>query len=214
MSQVLITGATGLVGGHLLRMLVREPTVSTIAAPTRRPLADTQGVFNPHDPQLSDALAQVVDPIDTVFCCLGTTRREAGSKAAFIHADYTLVVDTALTGLRLGAKHMLVISAMGADPHSLFFYNRVKGEMEQALRAQAWRNLTILRPSMLLGERDNRRANEALLAPLFRLLPGNWKSIDARDVAQAMLSEALAPAQEGVTVLPSAKLREIAAGEA
>ncbi|MCF6690723.1 NAD(P)H-binding protein [Raoultella terrigena] len=214
MSQVLITGATGLVGGHLLRMLVHEPTVSAIAAPTRRPLADTQGVFNPHDPQLSDALAQVVDPIDTVFCCLGTTRREAGSKAAFIHADYTLVVDTALTGLRLGAKHMLVISAMGADPHSLFFYNRVKGEMEQALRAQAWRNLTILRPSMLLGERDNRRANEALLAPLFRLLPGNWKSIDARDVAQAMLSEALAPAQEGVTVLPSAKLREIAAGEA
>ncbi|MEF3099051.1 NAD(P)H-binding protein [Raoultella terrigena] len=214
MSQVLITGATGLVGGHLLRMLVREPTISAIAAPTRRPLADSQGVFNPHDPQLSDALAQVVDPIDTVFCCLGTTRREAGSKAAFIHADYTLVVDTALTGLRLGAKHMLVISAMGADPHSLFFYNRVKGEMEQALRAQAWRNLTILRPSMLLGERDNRRANEALLAPLFRLLPGNWKSIDARDVAQAMLSEALAPAQEGVTVLPSAKLREIAASEA
>lgn len=214
MSQVLITGATGLVGGHLLLMLVREPTISAIAAPTRRPLADTQGVFNPHDPQLSDALAQVVDPIDTVFCCLGTTRREAGSKAAFIHADYTLVVDTALTGLRLGAKHMLVISAMGADPHSLFFYNRVKGEMEQALRAQAWRNLTILRPSMLLGERDNRRANEALLAPLFRLLPGNWKSIDARDVAQAMLSEALAPAQEGVTLLPSAKLREIAASEA
>ncbi|AJF75063.1 hypothetical protein TE10_24765 [Raoultella ornithinolytica] len=214
MSQVLVTGATGLVGGHLLRMLVREPSISAIAAPTRRPLADTQGVFNPHDPQLSDALAQVVDPIDTVFCCLGTTRREAGSKAAFIHADYTLVVDTALTGLRLGAKHMLVISAMGADPHSLFFYNRVKGEMEQALRAQAWRNLTILRPSMLLGERDNKRANEALLAPLFRLLPGNWKSIDARDVAQAMLSEALAPAQEGVTVLPSAKLREIAASEA
>lgn len=214
MSQVLITGATGLVGGHLLRMLVSEPTISAITAPTRRPLADTQGVFNPHDPQLSDALAQVVDPIDTVFCCLGTTLRDAGSKAAFIHADYTLAVDTALTGLRLGAKHMLVVSAMGADPHSLFFYNRVKGEMEQALRAQAWRNLTILRPSMLLGERDKKRANEVLMAPLFRLLPGNWKSIDARDVARAMLSEALAPSQEGVTVLPSAKLREIAAGEA
>lgn len=214
MSQVLITGATGLVGGHLLRMLVNEPTISAITAPTRRPLADTQGVFNPHDPQLSDALAQVVDPIDTVFCCLGTTLRDAGSKAAFIHADYTLVVDTALTGLRLGAKHMLVVSAMGAGPHSLFFYNRVKGEMEQVLRAQAWRNLTILRPSMLLGERDKKRANEVLMAPLFRLLPGNWKSIDARDVARAMLSEALAPSQEGVTILLSAKLREIAAGEA
>ena len=86
MSQVLITGATGLVGGHLLRMLINEPKVNAIAAPTRRPLGDMPGVFNPHDPQLTDALAQVTDPIDIVFCCLGTTRREAGSKEAFIHA--------------------------------------------------------------------------------------------------------------------------------
>lgn len=99
MSQVLITGATGLVGGHLLRMLINTPQVSAIAAPTRRPLTDIVGVYNPHDPQLTDALAQVTDPVDIVFCCLGTTRREAGSKAAFIHADYTLVVDTALTGV-------------------------------------------------------------------------------------------------------------------
>lgn len=213
MSQVLITGATGLVGGHLLRMLIQEPHIAAIAAVTRRPLTDAEGVFNPHDPQLSDALAQVVDPVDIVFCCLGTTLREAGSKAAFIQADYTLVVDTALTGLRLGAKHMLVVSAMGANPRSMFFYNRVKGEMEEALRAQAWQRLTIARPSMLLGERENKRSNEVVLAPLFRLLPGNWKSISAQDVARAMLSEALAPGREGVTVLPSAKLREIAARE-
>lgn len=115
MSQVLLTGATGLVGGHLLRLLQNEPRISTIAAPTRRPLAPAEGVFNPHDPQLTDALAQVVDPVDIVFCCLGTTRREAGSKEAFVHADYTLVVDTALTGKRLGAQHMLVVSAMGAN---------------------------------------------------------------------------------------------------
>ena len=78
MSQVLITGATGLVGGHLLRMLINEPKVNAIAAPTRRPLGDMPGVFNPHDPQLSDALAQVTDPIDIVFCCLGTTRLHVG----------------------------------------------------------------------------------------------------------------------------------------
>ena len=58
MSQVLLTGATGLVGGHLLRLLQNEPSISTIAAPTRRPLAPAEGVFNPHDPQLTDALAQ------------------------------------------------------------------------------------------------------------------------------------------------------------
>ncbi len=82
-----ITGATGPAGGHLLRMLINEPKVNAIAAPTRRPLGDMPGAFNPHDPQLSDALAQVTDPIDIVFCCLGTTRRRSGSKEAFIHAD-------------------------------------------------------------------------------------------------------------------------------
>ncbi|MDN4369833.1 NAD(P)H-binding protein [Citrobacter portucalensis] len=208
MSQVLITGATGLVGGHLLRMLLNEPRVNAITAPTRRPLADTVGIYNPHDPQLTDALAQVTDPVDIVFCCLGTTRREAGSKEAFIHADYTLVVDTALTGRRLGAQHMLVVSSMGANANSPFFYNRVKGEMEQALIAQNWPRLTIVRPSMLLGDRDKQRTNEMFLAPLFRLLPGNWKSIEARDVARAMLAEALAPGHEGVSILTSSELRE------
>ena len=208
MSQVLITGATGLVGGHLLRMLLNEPRVHAITAPTRRPLADTVGVFNPHDPQLTDALALVTDRVDIVFCCLGTTRREAGSKEAFIHADYTLVVDTALTGRRLGAQHMLVVSSMGANAHSPFFYNRVKGEMEEALIAQKWPRLTIVRPSMLLGDREQQRANEKFFAPLFKLLPGNWKSIEARDVARAMLVEALAPGHEGVSILTSSELRE------
>ena len=208
MSQVLITGTTGLVGGNLLRMLLNEPRVNAITAPTRRPLADTAGVYNPYDPQLTDALAQVTDPVDIVFFCLETTRREAGNKKAFIHADYTLVVDTALTGRRLGAQHMLVVSSMGANANSPFFYNRVKGEMEQALIAQNWPRLTIVRPSMLLGERDKQRANERFLAPLFRLLPGNWKSIEARDVARAMLAEALAPGHEGVSILTSSELRE------
>ena len=208
MSQVLITGATGLVGGHLLRMLLNEPQVNAITAPTRRPLADTVGIYNPHNSQLTDALAQVTDPVDIVFCCLGTTRREAGSKEAFIHADYTLVVDTALTGRRLGAQHMLVVSSMGANANSPFFYNRVKGEMEQALIAQNWPRLTIVRPSMLLGDREKQRTNEMFLAPLFRLLPGNWKSIEARDVARTMLAEALAPGHEGVSILTSSELRE------
>lgn len=213
MSQVLITGTTGLVGGHLLRMLIQEPRINYIAAPTRRPLADISGVFNPHDPQLTDALAQVQDPIDIAFCCLGTTRREAGSKEAFIHADYTLVVDTALTAKRLGAKHFLVVSSMGANANSPFFYNKVKGKMEDALIAQNWERLTIVRPSMLLGDREKQRFNESIFAPLFQLFPGNWKSIQARDVASAMLHEARSPSKDGVNIIPSAKLREMAKGE-
>ncbi len=210
MSRVLITGATGLVGGHLLHMLAQDPRVEAITAPTRRPLEPVTGVFNPHDPQLSDALAQVTTPVDTVFCCLGTTRREAGSKEAFIHADFTLVVDTALTGLRLGAKHMLVVSSMGANAHSPFFYNRVKGEMENALVEQEWVHLTIARPSMLLGDRDKPRFNESLFAPVFKLLPGNWKSIDARDVARAMFKTAFTPSPARLEILTSSQLRRLA----
>ncbi|ABU78756.1 oxidoreductase [Cronobacter sakazakii] len=212
MSRVLITGASGLVGSHLLRMLVDEPRVTSIIAPTRRPLrVPMHKVENPCDPQLSDVLTELSAPLDIVFCCLGTTRREAGSKEAFILADYTLVVDTSLAGLRLGAKHMLVVSALGANPNSPFFYNRVKGEMETALKAQGWPRLTIARPSLLIGDREKRRAGESFMAPLFRLLPGKWKAIEAQTVAQAMVNAALSPAQEDVAVLDSAQLREIAA---
>ncbi|EOC3070334.1 NAD(P)H-binding protein [Cronobacter malonaticus] len=212
MSRVLITGASGLVGSHLLRMLVDEPRVTSIIAPTRRSLrVPMHKVENPCDPQLSDVLTQLNAPLDIVFCCLGTTRREAGSKAAFILADYTLVVDTSLAGLRLGAKHMLVVSALGANPNSPFFYNRVKGEMETALKAQGWPRLTIARPSLLIGDREKRRAGESFMAPLFRLLPGKWKAIEAHTVAQAMVNAALSPAKEDVAVLDSAQLREIAA---
>ncbi|EOC0060765.1 NAD(P)H-binding protein [Cronobacter turicensis] len=212
MSRVLITGASGLVGGHLLRMLVDEPRVTSIIAPTRRPLrVPMHKVENPCDPQLSDVLTQLSAPLDIVFCCLGTTRREAGSKEAFILADYTLVVDTSLAGLRLGAKHMLVVSALGANPNSPFFYNRVKGEMETALKAQGWPRLTLARPSLLIGDREKRRAGESFMAPLFRLLPGKWKAIEAQTVAQALINAALSPAKEDVAVLDSAQLREIAA---
>lgn len=210
MHHVLITGATGLVGGHLLNLLRRASQVESIVAPTRHPLEDVFGIDNPHYPDLSAALAQIDSPIDTVFCCLGTTIRDAGSKAAFTHVDYDLVLETAQTGLRLGAKQMLVVSAMGANAHSPFFYNRVKGEMESALIEQGWPRLTIVRPSMLLGERRAPRLNERLLAPLFSLLPGNWKSIAAQDVAKAMLKMAKNPGTSPVTILTSRQLRETA----
>ncbi|MEA1063401.1 NAD(P)H-binding protein [Erwinia sp. HR93] len=214
MSRILLTGATGLVGGELLRLLLEEPRVTQLIAPTRRPLPPAQKLVNPCDPQLTDALGQINEPIDIVFCCLGTTRREAGSKQEFVLADYSLVVDTALVGQKWGAKHMLVVSALGANPHSPFFYSRVKGEMEQALIAQEWPRLTIVRPSMLLGHRDKRRLNESLFAPLFRLLPGRWHAIRARDVALALLTLAFSASERPVTVLHSGELRHIVHGRA
>ena len=120
------------------------------------------------------------------------------------------MVETGLTGLRLGAQQMLVVSAMGANTQSPFFYNRVKGQAEAALIAQGWSTLTLARPSMLLGDRRLPRLNEQLLAPLFSLLPGNWKSIQAEDVAKAMLKMAKEPGTVPLTILSSRQLREMA----
>nr|WP_233149023.1 NAD-dependent epimerase/dehydratase family protein [Shimwellia pseudoproteus] len=209
----MITGATGLIGSDLLRQLVIAPSVTTIYAPTRRPLEAQPGVINPCDPQLLDALNTLDQPVDTVFCCLGTTRREAGSKAAFVQADYTLVLETGQAGLRLGARQMIVVSAMGANPHSLFFYNKVKGRMEQGLMAQGWPQLTVCRPSMLLGDRGKPRLNESIMAPLFGILPDRWRSIPARDVARAMVLSAMTPPTAPVAILNNSQLRALALGQ-
>lgn len=206
MSRVLITGATGLVGSHLLRMLVDDRRVSEIIAPTRRALPAMNKVTNLVEDDLTDVLGPLDTSVDTVFCCLGTTRRQAGSKEAFIHVDYTLVVDTAIAGQRLGAQHMIVVSAHGANAHSPFFYNRVKGEMENALENEQWPRLTLVRPSLLLGERDARRRGESLMAPLFKFLPGNWRAVSAKDVAALMHREAFSPSKLGVNIIESAKI--------
>ncbi|WP_311790559.1 MULTISPECIES: NAD(P)H-binding protein [Pantoea] len=206
MHRVLLTGATGLVGAHLLRLLVADTRVDEIIAPTRRPLPPMNKVVNLVEADLTDVLRPLNVAIDSVFCCLGTTRKEAGSKEAFLHVDYTLVVDTGLNGLRLGAKQMVAVSAHGANRHSPFFYNRVKGEMEAALRHQGWPRLTLVRPSLLLGERTRQRTGESLMAPLFGLLPGNWRSVSAQAVAECMLARAFQPGGDSVEIIESGQI--------
>ncbi|WP_147199976.1 NAD(P)H-binding protein [Pantoea sp. CCBC3-3-1] len=203
MSRVLITGATGLVGRHLLRLLIADPRVSEIIAPTRRKLPEMNKVTNLVEADLTDVLGPLQTPLDLVFCCLGTTRRQAGSKEAFVHVDYTLVLDTAIAAQRLGAKHLLVVSAHGANTRSPFFYSRVKGEMENALKKERWPRLTLIRPSLLLGERESSRAGESIMAPLFKRLPGNWRAVKAKDVAAVMMREAFTPARQEITVIES-----------
>ena len=205
--HILLAGASGLTGEHLLDRLLSEPTVARVLAPSRRALAEHPHLDNPQG-ELLDLLPQLNGPIDTAFCCLGTTLKQAGSQEAFRAVDHDLVLAFARRARELGARHLLVISALGADPASAVFYNRVKGEMEQALKAQDWPQLTIVRPSLLLGERMEPRLAEQLAGPLSRLIPGKYHGIEACQLARAMWRLALEE-QDGVRVIESDELRKL-----
>ncbi|PHZ23140.1 hypothetical protein [Yersinia massiliensis] len=207
MAKVLLLGASGLVGGELLRLLRLDARVTSIIAPTRQPLPSMNKLINPQGEKIGELLKTLDEPVDLVFCCLGTTRKQAGSQAAFRQVDYRLVLATGETGLRLGARHFLLVSAIGANPRSWLFYNRTKGEAERDLQTQGWPQLTFARPSMLAGQRTTPRLMESLSAPFFALLPDKWRLIKGKDVAQAMLDQAFAPLGEGVFVLSSAAMQ-------
>lgn len=208
MSRILLLGATGLIGQELLKLLQANSRVEVIYAPTRRPLPAQDKLVNPCHEDVRVALAQLQEPVDIVFCCLGTTRKLAGSKQAFRFVDYTLVVDSAVRAKALGATHLLTVSALSANVTSPFFYSRIKGEMETALRQQGWRHLTLVRPSLLLGERTTRRPLEHVSAPLFKWLPAKWRAIEGKAVARALMNHAFSPEPKAsVTVLEAEELR-------
>ncbi len=105
------------------------------------------------------------------------------------------MVESALTGRRLGAQHCLVVSALGANADSTFLYNRTKGEMEQALRERHWPRLDAGAAFHAGGDRPAPRLMERLTLPLFRLLPGKWRAVSAKDVAQTLLQQAFTPGE-------------------
>lgn len=129
-----------------------------------------------------------------IYCCLGTTIKKAGSQEAFKAIDYTLVVTVAELMRQQGAEQFLVISAMGADKDSKVFYSRVKGEMELALQELDYPCLRIIRPSLLLGKREEFRLGEkigVLLTPVLKpFMMGSLKKyspIEAKKVAEFMV---------------------------
>ena len=133
--------------------------------------------------------------VDDVFCCLGTTIKQAGSEAAFRQVDHDFVVGLANAGLRAGATQFLLVSAIGADPDSRVFYSRVKGETEAAIRGLPYQAVQIFRPSLLLGHRPEFRLGERIamlaapvLAPLLFSRLRRYRPIQAATVARAMVT--------------------------
>ena len=195
----MVAGATGLVGGRLLALLDAAPEYTRVIALTRRPLPQP-GRRLESRPSDFDQMAKVLHdvrgapshPLD-VFCALGTTIKAAGSQAAFRRVDFDCVLQLARWAKAAAARRFIVVSALGASPGSATFYNRVKGEMEDALHALGL-PVVVLRPSLLAGRRDEFRLGErvalAVTAPLRRLIPAGLRPVQAADVAASMLQAA------------------------
>jgi len=191
---VALAGATGLVGREILRGLVADPLVSAIHVLARRAVAGGHAKVTAH---IVDFTALPALPrIDEVYLALGTTIKVAGSRPAFRAVDYDANLAVARAALAAGAKRAGLVSAMGASARSGIFYNRIKGELEDALAALAFEGLVIARPSMLAGDRASLgqplRPGEGYALALSRLLgpliPRNYRSVAAADVARSLLT--------------------------
>lgn len=216
--KLLLIGGTGLVGRLAADRLLADGV--RVDALLRRPARRSAPGWHEHvaPPGEWPALAQGIGG-DVAVSALGTTARAAGSDAAFRAVDFDMVVDFARAARAGGARHMIVVSSVGADPGSRLFYPRVKGEMEDALSALAFDRLDILRPGLLRGERGpDRRWGERIgiiVSPIVNLLLrgrlDRFAAIDAAAVAAAIAALAGQTAP-GRFVHHNRELRRLARG--
>lgn len=207
--KLLLVGATGLVGRHVLDMALADPRVDSVTAPTRRKLPAHQKLLAPvvDFEQLPEDAAWW--RADAVICALGTTMRLAGSPEAFRRVDHDYPLAVAELALRAGAAAYVLNSAIGADPSSRFFYNRTKGELERDLANQGFTSLTFVRPGLIGGHREEFRPGERAMTVALRLagpvLPRRWRLNPAPAIARALLEAAVDP-RPGVHVIGAEQL--------
>lgn len=201
----LILGATGLVGGKLLDRLLASDRYERVTTIGRRRTGRQHPALVQHVVDFEDLEGHAdLFAVDDIFCCLGTTIRKAGSQERFLEIDVEYPVQAAELGAARGAEQFLVVSSLGADPDARVFYSRAKGEMEVRVRQLPLRAIWILRPSLLLGERDELRVGErvaeVVMVPVAPLLIGplrRYRPIRASAVAQAMVDLALSDGTGG-----------------
>ncbi|MGC4406961.1 NAD-dependent dehydratase [Rhizobium rosettiformans] len=207
--HLLLLGATGLVGSHVLNLALADPRVSTVTAPTRRPLPERPSLSAPivdfddlpEDPSIWSA--------DAVICALGTTLKTAGSRERFRQVDHYYPLEIARLAKAHGARAFVLNSAKGADVKSLFFYSRVKGETERDILQLGFDRAVLVRPGLIYGPRQEPRPMEQwagrVLSMLNPILPSSLKANPPEAIARAMLDAAVSAAP-GVTIVPSQDL--------
>lgn len=199
LTHPIVIGATGLVGKQLIKRLQDEPTCQQITAVVRKHQNDLDALDKVQQLALEDFLMlndQDVSKHSHGFSCLGSTMKKAGSKQAFYSIDYTINAHFAEL-LQQTSAHYLLLSAMGADPQSHFYYNRVKGELEEYVQTLTLDRISLIRPSLLIGERPEQRFLEDIAQQVYhkvsRFIPDSfvYKPVTAEQVAHTMVEAAL-----------------------
>ena len=199
--KLLLLGATGLVGSKTLEFALASDAFSEVIAPTRKPLPSSDKLVNPVGLRVAELVPVVGSYMPhAVICALGTTQAKAGSKEAFRHVDYELPVAFGKAAHAAGAQTYAIVTAMGASTGSRFFYTRTKGEVERDIREIGFQSLTICRPSLIGGDRNEVRRAEAAGLTLARLLapilPKKFH-VNPADVIAAKLLNAVIVAKPG-----------------
>ncbi|EMY62162.1 Rossmann-fold NAD(P)-binding domain-containing protein [Leptospira terpstrae] len=200
--KILLLGGTGLIGKQVLLSLVFYPQIKKVIVWAR----NSPSTSNPNVPievvqvkweDFQSGKVSVPDGIDAVFCCLGTTINKAGSQEKFKEIDYEYPLLAAKQAKEKKIPGFYIITAMGSDPNSSIFYNRVKGEIELELRQLQFPFLGIFRPSLLIGEREEVRVGEKVGEFLGNLIPfgllglKKFKPIPGEYVAKSMIHSLL-----------------------
>lgn len=210
--SAVVAGGTGLVGQALLRLLGKNADYHRVTTLVRREAPAPPGVVAQRVD--FDRLDELVLPeVDDAFCCLGTTRRAAGSAEAFRRVDFDYIVAFARLAKRAGARRFLLVSSVGASARSRLLYSRTKGEGEAAITGLGFVSVVIVRPSFLVGERTESRPGEAMALAAARwidpLLVGplrRYAPVDVTAVARTLVSAA-STATAGVTIIESEHIR-------
>jgi len=207
--KLLLVGSTGLVGRHVLDLALADDRIGAVVAPVRHNVANHPKLFAPTVD--FERLPNDGDwwRVDAVICTLGTTMRAAGSQEAFRRVDHDYMLAVAKLARQHGTRTFALNSAIGADPSSRFFYNRVKGELERDLATLDFRSLTFVRPGLIGGMRDETRPAERIaslvLGVLHPILPRRLRINPVERIAQALIDAAIA-ARPGTHVVGSAEL--------
>ncbi|QPC45730.1 NAD(P)H-binding protein [Mangrovibacillus cuniculi] len=218
--RALIVGGTGLVGKCVVKHLLTNDQFSHVTMLTRR--KTTWEHYKLEEKVIDfDSLENVLVDLDTtydvVYCCLGTTMKKARSKRAFLKVDFDYPLAVAKWVEEVKIPKLLIITAIGANASSPFFYSRVKGELELKVRSLQISTVYFIRPSLLLGDRNEFRTGEKIGEWLGKVLQpvmiGKWKkyrSIAAKDVASAMIRLSLENAHTGKHTIESSALQDLA----